>query len=243
MQIKGLVRPSGNTDPDDLNDAENGDFIYGDEGDVSIVQVQKGADFAVPLSVEERLLQRVEEAFLLNKSASRDAERVTAFEVEHRSGDSEAKLAAIFSYLNQTWIKPMATKILKNLEKEGVVGKIHKALNDHLHVVVVAGLDSLGRAAELSKFQNIASVLQPIVGPEQLAAEVNVGNLVHFAFRAGGIRVDGLAKSDEQKQAEAAAAQAAQTQQTIVEKGTPAAAKAVAENPDLGEALQQALGG
>lgn len=238
LRINALVNPTGMTDPQELNDAENGDFVYGLEQDVSFLHLQKGADYNVALQYMQMLEERLKAAFLLNSAASRDAERVTALEFDFRAKEFESALGGVYSLLNQEWILPLVTRILKRLQADGVIETINKELAKHIKPVIVAGLDSLGRSQELAKFQNAMQVVQGIAGPEQVASVTNLESIIDFALRAAGIKIEGLFKTEEQVQQEQQALQAQQALQTVIEKGTGPAINAGAQGQLDPEALQ-----
>ena len=77
-----LVSPSGTTRASAISKAPNGAIIEGNAGDVSVLQANKFADFRIAFETMNRIETRLQFAFLLNSSVQRQAERVTATEVQ-----------------------------------------------------------------------------------------------------------------------------------------------------------------
>ena len=82
-----MVKPNARTDEDDITEAESGDVITGDEADVSVLQLQKQADFQAAKAVFDEIGVRLMHAFLLRNQ--RDAERVTAEEIREQAQELE----------------------------------------------------------------------------------------------------------------------------------------------------------
>ena len=73
-----MISPNGTTRARAIAQAENGAIIEGRADDVSVLQVQKFADFRVAQDTAASIEQRLSYAFLLNASVIRDSERTTA---------------------------------------------------------------------------------------------------------------------------------------------------------------------
>jgi len=70
------LRAGALTDLHDLQEADNGSFIFGDlEEDVSVLRVEKHNDIAIVENIIQMLTKRLEQVFLASSSAVRDSER------------------------------------------------------------------------------------------------------------------------------------------------------------------------
>jgi len=219
-RLVGLVSPNGTTDPHDMNEAENGDWVYGDADDISFAQVQKFHDFQVVMQEKSVIAQRLEDAFLLNRSATRQAERVTMGEISFVAQDLEAALGGVYSILAQEFQLPLIKRLLSRLQSEGRLPKFEGKLKDHIHPTIVTGVDALGRFQELERVRSVFRVMQGVIGPDQVAAVTNLGPLVDFLFANAGVRIEGLIKSEEQIAQEQQQAQMMQAAQSLVQQGT-----------------------
>lgn len=77
------IKPGSVIDVDELNEADNGLAIVGDlENEVTTLRVDKGGDLQVPLQMIQDITRRLEQAFLVASSATRDSERTTATEIK-----------------------------------------------------------------------------------------------------------------------------------------------------------------
>ena len=99
-----LVGSNGITNIDDLKNAVNGGFVTGNKDDITVLQLDKYADFKVAFEESKRIEQRLANAFLLTDSIRRDAERVTATELRLMAQDLEDALGGIYSVLSQEQI-------------------------------------------------------------------------------------------------------------------------------------------
>ena len=206
-----LVRPNGTTKATTLARSQNGDIVTGDANDVSVLQVQKQADMGVAQSTAQTIIERLSFAFLLNSSVQRNAERVTAEEVRYMAQELETALGGVYSILSQEFQLPLINILLERLRKAGKMPALPK---DAVKPTVVTGIEALGRGQDLNKLATFLQYLQPL-GPEVIAAELNIGDYLDRLGASLGIDTGGLIKSDEQKAAEQQAAQEAQQQQLM----------------------------
>jgi Bacteriophage head to tail connecting protein len=220
-----LVRPNGTTKMRVLAEAPNGAFVQGNADDVSVLQLDKAADFRVAMETMRSINERLSFSFLLNSSVQRDAERVTAEEVRFMAQELESALGGVYSILSQELQLPMIKNILLRLEEQGKVPPMPKGT---IKPQVITGLEALGRGQDLNKLATFLKFLQPL-GPEVLAREMNIDDYIDRLGASLGIDTDGLIKSPEQKAQEAQAAAAAQQQQAMMQmaqevigKATPA---------------------
>ena len=206
-------------DIDDLNAAENGVCILGDlENDITTLRVDKGADLNVPMNMIQDLTRRLEAAFLVASSAARDSERTTATEIRFMAADLEQSLGGVYSLLALELQRPLAALLLKQskapVEQLGV------------DVVVVTGVEALGRTAELDRLRQFNALLQETGAGEMILQRMNIGVYIEKLANALSMDATGLIKTDEQLQAEAQAAQQQQQQMQMEQAGTQALAGA-----------------
>lgn len=193
-------------DIDDINEAENGVCILGDlENDITTLRVDKGADLNVPMNMVQDLTRRLEAAFLVASSAARDSDRTTATEIRFMAADLEQSLGGVYSLLALELQRPLADLLLKQskapVEQLGV------------DVVVVTGVEALGRTAELDRLRQFNALLQETGAAEQILARMNIGVYVEKIANALSMDATGLIKTDEQLQAEQQQQQAELQQQ------------------------------
>ena len=193
-------------DVDDINEAENGVCILGDlENDITVLRVDKGADLQVPMNMVQDLTRRLEQAFLVASSAARDSERTTATEVRMMAADLENSLGGVYSLLSLELQLPLASLLLKQ-------SKINVA-SLGIDLVIVTGVEALGRTAELDRIRQFNALLQEIGAPELVLSRMNVGVYIDKIANALSMDATGLIKTEEQLAQEQQAAQQEQMMQ------------------------------
>jgi hypothetical protein len=195
-------------DVDDINEAENGVCILGDlEQDITTLRVDKGADLQVPMNMVQDLTRRLEQAFLVASSATRDSERTTATEIRYMAADLEKSLGGVYSILSLELQRPLAYLLLKqskaDVESLGI------------ELVIVTGVEALGRNVELDKIRQFNQLIQELGSPEIILSRLNVGTYIDRIANSLALDTTGLIKTDEQIQQE----QQAQQQQALLQQG------------------------
>ena len=208
MHLFGL-KPGSTLQIEDLNNAQNGEFVLGDlEREVTVLQVNKGADLQVPLNLIAQLEQRISKAFLNMSGQVRDSERTTATEVRATAAELEATLGGVFSVLAAEFQTPVLTLILKELQPQ--VLKITTPS-------ITTGISAISRERD---YNNLNTMLQSIaqLGPEVIAQYLNIPAYLSQIATSLGMDAEEIVKSQEQIQAEqqqAMQAQQAQQQQQM----------------------------
>ena len=206
MHLFGL-RPGSTLKVEDLNNAANGEFVMGDlEREVSVLQVNKGADLQVPMNLIAQLENRLGKAFMLMSGQIRDSERTTATEVRATAAELEATLGGVFSVLAAEFQTPLITLILKELQP--------KALR-LATPSITTGISAISRERD---FNNLNTMLQSIaqLGPEVIAKYLDVPAYLGQVATSLGMTADSIVKSQERIQAEEQ--QAMQQQQAMMQQ-------------------------
>ena len=218
-----LVRPNGTTRVKTLAESPNGAIVTGDDNDVSSLQLGKSQDFAVAQQTIQLLQTRLSRVFLMNSSIRRDAERVTAQEIRVAHQELEIALGGVYAVLSQEFQLPLVELLMHKMQKEN---KIPKLPDEGLKPLIVTGVEALGRGEDLNKLQQFLQTLLPL-GPEVMQ-ELNVSDYISRLAGSLGIDIEGLVKSEEEKQLEAQAQEAKQAQMMnqqmmgkLAEKATP----------------------
>lgn len=201
-------RPGAITELLDLQGANNGDVIEGDlEQDISVLRTEKNGDMQIPLQLVQDLTRRLEQAFLVATSAVRNSERTTATEVRFLANDLEESLGGIYSIMSLELQKPLAYKLLKDSDVD-----VSTALSD---IVIVTGVDALGRNVELDKIMQFAGIIQQIGSPELILPKLKIDNFIKMIGNSIALDVTTLVKTDVEVQAE----QQAQQEQQLAMQG------------------------
>lgn len=219
-KILFLTDPGGVTRPKDIADAPNMAVRAGSANDVTVLQLQKHADFSVALETLQRLEQRLAFAFLLNTAIQRPGERVTAEEIRFMAGELEDALGGVYSVLSQEFQLPLVKRLMAQMSKQK---RLPALPDDLIQPAITTGLEALGRGHDLQKYQLFLNAIAPM--SDMVGQYINGGDLIQRIGTALGINTDGLIKSPEQMQQEA---QQAQMQQAMSDLG-PEAMKMAAQ--------------
>lgn len=221
-KILFLTNPNGQTDPNELTRAESGDFVDGIADDITVLGVEKLADFQVVRASLEDVSSRLSYGFLLNSAVRRDAERVTAEEIQFMARELEDTLGGVYSVLSQEFQLPLVELTMKFMERAGTLGKMPDGF---VRPTIVTGIDALGRSHELARLDAWIGGTISQLGPEAVLPYVNM--LEVLRQRAVGLDIDsrGLLKSEEQVQQE----QQQQQMMALAEKAAPNVVKGVSD--------------
>lgn len=219
-----LVKPNGSTKIREVKEAENGDIINGQADDVTVLQLNKYADFRVAKELMAEIQQSLSSAFLMNSSIQRKGERVTAEEIRYMAQELEGALGGLYSLLSLELQLPLVRLILADLERRK---KIPTLPADKIRPQITTGIEALGRGMEITKLQQFLAMLQPL-GPEALAREMNLGDYIDRVGANLGIDTAGLIKTAEEKAQEQQQMQQQMQQAQMLQlagKAAPALAK------------------
>ncbi|NCP10400.1 MAG: phage tail protein [Sphingomonadales bacterium] len=214
-----LVEPNSMTDIEELNEAENGDYVHGYADKVKALQMEKYADFQVASSVAERLELRLSHSFLLQSGTVRNAERVTAEEIRAMAQELENVLGGTYTVLSAELQLPLIKRYLYILQRSGQAPNLPETIKP----TIVTGFEALGRNHAATRLNRWLDDMKARYG-EQILAQITDPTEVgrRLADSYGIDAVDDLIKSPEVQQEEqqaAASQQAAMSAVPQVAKG------------------------
>ena len=211
-----LVNPNGVTRAATLAKAPNGAIREGSAADISVMQVNKGADFNVSFSAIQRIESRLEYAFLMARSVQRDAERVTAAEVTMMANELENSLGGIYSILTQEFQLPYLKRRMHMLVRSGKAPQLPEKI---VKPKIVTGVQGLGRGNDRNKLVEFIGTVSQALGPDIMRQYMNVDEAIKRLANSIGIDTANLVKTQEEIQAEMEAMQ----QQQLIQHLGPAA--------------------
>lgn len=217
-----MVKPNATTRVDKLTEARNLDVIQGQEDDVFVMQLDKRADLSVAQATAGEIMQRLAQAFLLNSAVQRDAERVTAEEIRFMAAELEDALGGVYSLLAHEFQLPLVKRLMDLMTREKRIPK----LPDGIVPSIVTGLEALGRGQDLSKMQVFSNEIAKF-GPETIDEYLNLGDYFTRFGTGLGIDMDGLIRSEEERQQRAMERQQAMEQQQQMELAGKAVGPAI----------------
>lgn len=200
----------GRTRKDDVALSKNGDVIDGDGADVTTFKSEKNFDFQIPAEREANLKRQLAQAYLMSESVTRDAERVTAEEIDFLARELESSsLAGIYSKMALLWSKWNVHQIMLEL----------KITFKSIEVEILTGLDALGRSQEAQKLDRL---LQRAATMDMLQWFKPSEALNRYAAFEG-VPTEGLMKTPAEVQKEQQATQQQAAQQALVESAASSA--------------------
>lgn len=175
------VNPNGMTRYSDFVDAANGDAIIGNEGDIGTIKTQKDADLRSTYSLVQDYKKELAEAFLNASAAIRDAERVTAHEIQVIASELEAAFGGIYTSIAENIQIPLIENGMEELKIDG---------GNDVDVIITAGVEALGRNIEMSKINNLMNelgMLGKLVGEERVASTIDVAAVTSAMVANSGV--------------------------------------------------------
>lgn len=211
-----LVNPNGLTDQRTVSEAPNGAVRSGNAADVTTLQLNKYADFRVPMEMIGEISQRLAFAFLMNTAVQRGGERVTAEEIRYMAGELEDALGGVYSILSQEFQLPLVKRLVHQLEK---TNKIPALPEGTVEPTITTGIEALGRGHDLNKLDVFIGGALQTLGAEQVAQYLNVGDYLTRRATALGLDTKGLIRSAEEIEAERQQQQADMQNQMLMQGG------------------------
>lgn len=219
--IKFLVDPASVLDVKTFNDSESGSYHSGKEGDISTPQLNKMVDMQFIASQIDRFEKQIAQAFLMNSSVTRDAERVTAEEVRYVAQELEVSHGGVYSRFAEDWQLRLAILLLRDQNIK--IGNKDKKI----YPQIITGLDSLSRAGDLD---NLRLMIQDLASLDAVPEDIRAGiSPLRFAEYVGvrrGVDYEKFTKTATELQNEAAAQQQAQQDALGMQAGASIAEEA-----------------
>lgn len=198
-RVLNLVSSGSGTDVDTMAKAGMGEWVTGDPNTVSAYEsgsYQKGQMMRESIEAEFGRLAR---AFMYTAN-TRDAERVTAYELQRDAREAENTLGGTYSSLAESIQVPLAHLLLTEVRPGALAGLV----NDDIKLDIMAGIPALGRSSEA---QNVLMVTQEAAVAIQLAQvdqRIDVEKLMDLLYAGQSVDTSALFKSDDQLREEAA---------------------------------------
>lgn len=218
-----LVSPNGTTRKKTVVEAANCDVIEGNAEDVTVLQMQKAADFRVALDTAQQITERLSFAFMLNSAVQRGGERVTAEEIRYMAAELEDSLGGIYSVLAQEFQMPLVSLLMASMQRKGAIPALPKGI---VKPVVITGMEALGRTQDLQRMDMFIQHLQPL-GPETIKQYVSISEYIKRVGASLQVETKGLIRSEEEVSAAAAKQQQQMQMAQMAQAAIPNAVSAM----------------
>lgn len=205
MRVVHLVAAGSGTDIDDLMNAEHGEYIRGDPNTVAAHESGEHNKLQQVLANVAEVWTRLSKAFMYEAN-TRDAERVTAYEIQRDAEEAENALGGVYSSLSSSMQVPLAHIILTEVNSDTLPGLI----SEELKLSIIAGTAALGRSSDvqnlLTASQEAAAIIPALV---QLDNRIDPRLVMDLIMASRSVDVSLIHKSKEVQAQEAQAAQQA----------------------------------
>ena len=230
MRVLYAVGPGAGTQVRDLQNAPTGRYVFVDPSQVSPFETNGGQKLAQVDAKIDSVIQRLTKAFMYS-GPTRDAERVTAYELQRTAAEAQKLLGSVYNTLADDLQVPLASFLLVELDKDFEVALAGRQMK----IQVLSGTVALGQVTDIENLLSAAQQIAAIIPVAQLDKRIDPARVVDVVLLANSIDSEKIMFTPEQQRANEEAAQASQNaQQSLLEAGNAA---------QQSETIQQALGG
>lgn len=189
-EFRWILRPGAMTSAQDLANSANGDVLYGEKDDVTPLPSGMEAKLESNIAVAQEYLQRIGAGFMLQSAVTRQAERVTTYELRMNAEELEGSLGGAYSRLASTMQVPMAAFCL-NSSGYSLSGSDWEA-------TVITGLAALSRMGDRDRINSWLMSISPLMNasPDQVIPRLRVSSLLSDMASAEGIDRDAYVLTD-----------------------------------------------
>lgn len=166
-EFRWLVKPGGGTSIEDLEESINGAAIPGFKDDIIPLHSGTGQVIQQIAGQIQYLKESIGRGFLMNSAVTRNAERVTAMEIQHNAQELETSLGGAYSRIAVELQVPVAYYLLDQTEAK-IDGK-------SIEPIVITGMDSLSRGQDVDNLLGLVGALAQV---SQLNPQVNLLGLL-----------------------------------------------------------------
>lgn len=230
MRVVHLVGAGAGSDIDELASSESGEYVRGDPNQVQAHESGDANKLAAVEAMIETTIQRLAKAFMYQGS-TRDAERVTAYELQLDAQEAEYTLGGVYSTLSGGMQVPLAHILMVEVSDNTLPGLI----SGQLVPDVTAGIPALGRSADVQNLLQASQELVAVIPIAQVDDRIDPQKITDMVLRGRSVDTEELFYAPEKyKQIKEANAQVAAGQQGLVAADTLA---------NSGESITQTLTG
>lgn len=199
-----LVKSGATLNKKQFAEAGNGAVLTGDVEEVHAVLAEKGVDLQFCLNILDRVEKRMQWAFCQTQAATRDAERVTADEIQELVTQLQETLGMVYSNLAADWQDQYGKVKLGMLQRQKRLSALPKGLTK---ISIRSGEEALGDAQEARDLDEMMETAGQAFGPQVVAQWVDPHEYFLRKSAKKGIDPDGLIRTPQQVQQQAAADQ------------------------------------
>lgn len=214
-RVVNLVKPGSTVDVDHMNDAYCGEWVQGDPGNITAHEGGDASKIQQLAASIQTIFQRLSMAFMYQGN-TRDAERVTAEELQMNAREAESALGGVYSQLSQGIHLPLSYLLCSEVDSTFITGIIA----GDVELKVITGLPALGRSTVVTQLLQAVQELSVIIPSlQQLTARADIEKIIDLILQARGINLEDIMLSPEALEAKQQQQAAAQAQQEAAAMG------------------------
>lgn len=219
LKVVNLVQPGMGADIDELAAAETGEYVQGQPGAVQAYESGVYQKIQVVSAEMEALMQRLSKAFMYTGS-TRDAERVTAYELKQDALEAEKNLGGNYSVLAESMQVPLAHLLIMEVKP----GMLEGLVTRDISLDIMAGIPALGRASDVQNLilaaQDAAAIIPALT---QLDSRVSPQRTMDMIMSGASVDTALIHKTEAELKEQAKAQDAIAEGQQQMQNATAAA--------------------
>ena len=183
MKFVNLVAPGQGANIDELQAAETGEYVQGSKDGVNVYEAGDAKKILAMRAEIESVFGNLARAFMY-KGNTRQAERVTAFELQQDAMEANTVLGGTYSSLAESVQVPLAHVLLTEVEP----GTLQGIISGDMKLNLMAGIPALGRAADVQNIIAAARDASAIAGVLlQLDRRIDRGKLLDVIYAGASV--------------------------------------------------------
>lgn len=203
MKFVNLVAPGQGANIDELQAAETGEYVQGTKDGITVFEAGDANKISAMRAEIESVFGNLARAFMY-KGNTRQAERVTAFELQQDAMEANTVLGGTYSSLAESMQVPTAHVLLTEVSP----GALQGIISGDMNLDLMAGIPALGRAADVQNIIAAAADAANIVGVlSQLDKRIDPAKLLDVIYAGQSVDTSVFFLSETEQKALADAQQ------------------------------------
>ena len=182
LRVLHLVGASAGSTVDELALSESGEWIRADPNGVAVHEAGDAGKLEQTERVIERTVMRLARAFMY-EGITRQAERVTAYELERQATEANNALGGVYSTLSGGIQVPLAHLLLTEVSEDALAGIVTGELTAN----ITAGIPALGRSGEVQNLLLAAQEIAAVMPVAQLDKRINPARIIDLILAGRSI--------------------------------------------------------
>jgi hypothetical protein len=196
MRVINLVSGTAGTDIDDIANAETGEYLRGDPEAVKAHETGDAQKMAIASQAIEELFGRLAKAFMYQAN-TRDAERVTAYELQRDAQEAENTLGGAYSMLSTATQIPLAHILLVETHGSMLPGLIDGSIK----LDITAGIPALGRTGDVQNLLMASQEVAAVAPITQMDKRISLPKVVDMIMSGRSVDTSTIYYSEEEQAA------------------------------------------